>query len=289
MRERSPASRRAATVAPVHRATHPAGHPHAADRAGVVHPASPQRRHLQRARRHDRLVDQHDGVLVVDTQFADTAPNLRERPEGAQPARHRRADQLPPPSRSHRRQRRAAPDDQADRRPRARPRRTRRRRASAPRRPDAAGRDLHRHVEREGRRRDDRRPALGTGAHRWRLLHPLRAGQHRPPGRPAEQPRLPQRGRAGRRVGARLDQGPRTDGAGTTRRTRSTSTATPRPGIRSSARDRTCSTSATTSPPWSRWPRSARKEGSRATNWPRWRRCRASSTSAARSRAWAWP
>ena len=59
-----------------------------------------------------------DGVLVVDSQFADTAPNLLAGLKERSPRQIDVLDQQPSPSGSHRRQRRAA-QREADRRARA--------------------------------------------------------------------------------------------------------------------------------------------------------------------------
>ena len=259
-----------------------------ASRTGGVHAAAPQRRHLQPARRHDWLAGEQrrpaGGRQPVRRHGAQPA----ERAQGAQPAADRRPHQQPPPSRSHRWQRRAASRRETDRR--ARP---------LVREPEGAGRahegaddaarpHLPRHLERHDRRRDGAGSALGPGPYRRRRVDPLRAGQHRAPGRSAQQPRLSQRRRAGRGVGARLDPGAGEDGAGLSRRRalrlrprRSRAPVhrhAPRPALPARllhGGDR-------------RWRAARGRKARRGTSWRRSRCCRSSSISEARSRGSAW-
>ena len=125
---------------------------------------------------------------------------------------------------------------------------------------DAARRDLPRHVERDSRRRDDPREALGAGPHRRRRsIH-------------FEQANIVHLGDLLNNRGYPNCDAP----AGATVHgwmqvlekmaaafppMRSTSSATPKPATRSSARAPTCTTSATTSRPSSRWRARARSEG----------------------------
>ena len=113
-----------------------------------------------------------DGLLVVDSQFADTAPNLLS---GLKERSPRAIDVLinthhhPDHTGGNGVLRPAAKQIVAHERSKQNQVAQAERMKSSS---HASGRDLHRHVERHARRRDDPGAALGTGAHRRRcLLH----------------------------------------------------------------------------------------------------------------------
>ncbi len=202
------------------------------------------------------------GAIAVDSQFPDTAAAVPRAPaEDVRQDRDRDADQHPSSRRSHRRQRRLPPEDEADRRPRKRPdlpegrlrRRPSRAGHSRPRTDDAGTRrtdrhrqDGHRRLVHGPRRREDLSETLRPRPHRRRHRHSLREGERRPHGRPDVQPCASGHRPGQRRIDRELDRRPREGRRANSRPTRSTSSATREPAARSPAHVPTCSITAAT-------------------------------------------
>ena len=173
--------------------------------AGLRQPPA-EHRHVHGPRRHDRVARVPDAVVVVDSQFADTAPLLPRRAEDPDEPEDRPPDQHASPRRPHRGQQGPPAGRGEDRRARQRPG-LQRKAAEANKATDPGVRrhDLRQGVEAGRRQRGGLGEVLRRGAHRRRRRGVLRAGERGAHGRPHVLRAQPPRRSAGGRVGPQLD------------------------------------------------------------------------------------